>query len=105
MNSSGVSHHLFTCDATVIFNILVNIVISKDLIEKVLDILVEKSSLGKGLVFTNIGFNCDSFQKYELTMDVNFYRSDCLKNEFVLEKGFAVTNLTSNLVIRFRSMN
>ena len=23
-------------------------------------------------------------------MDVNFYRPDCLKDEFVLEKGFAV---------------
>ena len=55
MNSSGVSHHLFTCDATVIFNILVNIVILKNLFEKVFDIVVEKSE--EVFAVTNLGSN------------------------------------------------
>ena len=67
MNSSHVSQHLFTCDKIVIFNILVNIVISKDLFEKVFDIVVEKSLLEEGFAVTNLGSNlCDLFQKYEL---------------------------------------
>ena len=38
--------------------------------------------------------NLKKVQKYELTMDVK-YRPDCLKDEFVLEKGFDVTNLVN----------
>ena len=71
MNSSHISQHLFTCDKIVIFNILVNIVILKDLFEKVFDIVVEKSE--EVFAVTNLGSNlCDLFQKYEPIIDVNF---------------------------------
>ena len=52
-----VSQHLLTCDKVVIFNILVDIVIEKDLLEKVSDIVIGKDLFEKVFAVTNLGSN------------------------------------------------